>query len=117
MNDRATPAYLVEFAPTNTFRIYLSGSIEAAKQVLREECMRDPVCVTIDPTTFIYRGGEEAGYVVGLLNYPRFPKEPEALRDRAIAIAETLLARTFQRSALVVGLGVTAWIAIPEKDV
>lgn len=95
--------------PTNVIRIYLSGPIEQAKQVLREEGMTG-LCVTIEPTLYIYTGGEEAGYVVGMLNYPRFPSQPEDLLARAVAIARVLVERTFQRSALVVSPEKTFWL-------
>ncbi len=87
---------------TFTVRIYVSGPIEIAKQYLRGECRRQGLCVTIEPTTFIYTGGEEVGYVVGLLNYPKFPTTPEQLDDRAVDICRGLLDATFQDSALMV---------------
>lgn len=97
--------------PTYTVRIYLSGPIEVAKQVIREECLREGLCVTIEPTTYIYTGGEEQGYVVGLLNYPRFPDTPQALLARAETIAALLLEKTFQRSALIVSPKQTKWLS------
>ena len=96
--------------PTYQISIYLSGPIEVAKQVIREHVLEHPLCVTIEPTTFIYTGGEEQGYVVGLLNYPRFPTAPNELNVRAWELAELLLARTFQRSALIVTPTDTTWI-------
>ncbi len=95
---------------TFTIRIYLSGPIEAAKQIIREHVMEKPLCVTIEPTTFIYTGGEEQGYVVGLVNYPRFPSTPEEIIGRAEELATLLRDRTFQRSALVVTPEKTTWI-------
>lgn len=88
--------------PTCQVKIYLSGPIEVAKQVIREHLLTHPLCVTIEPTTFIYTGGEESGYVVGLLNYPRFPTAPNELSVRGGILANLLLERTFQRSALLV---------------
>ena len=96
--------------PSYQIKIYLSGPIEVAKQVIREHLLDRPLCVTIEPTTFIYPGGEEAGYVVGLLNYPRFPTAPNELAVRARILAELLLARTFQRSALIVSPETTVWL-------
>lgn len=104
------PAPATRTLPTYTIRIYLSGSIEAAKQVIREHVLERPLCVTVEPTTFIYTGGEEQGYVVGLLNYPRFPTAPNELNVRANILAELLLERTFQRSALIVTPTDTKWI-------
>jgi hypothetical protein len=88
----------------------MSGSIEAAKQVIRKHVLESPLCVTIEPTTFIYPGGEESGYVVGLVNYPRFPTPPNELNVRADMLAELLLANTFQRSALIVSSEFTTWV-------
>jgi len=96
--------------PTYQIKIYLSGSIQVAKQIIREHLLERPLCVTIEPTTFIYTGGEEAGYVVGLLNYPRFPKAPNELSLRALILAELLLERMFQRSALIVSPETTQWL-------
>jgi len=94
---------------TFSIKVYISGPIEVAKQILREECMGEGLCVTIDPTTFIYTGGEERGYVVGLLNYPRFPTNPASLLDRARKIAVALRDRTCQDSYLILGPCLTEW--------
>ncbi len=96
--------------PTHTIRLYLSGPIEVAKQVIREHVHADPQCVTIEPTTFIYTGGEEQGYVVGLLNYPRFPATPNEINTYAGDLAKLLLERTHQHSALIVTPTETTWI-------
>jgi hypothetical protein len=88
--------------PTRVIRIYLSGPIEVAKQIIREHCLSEGLCVTIEPTLFIYTGGEESGYVVGLLNYPRFPTDAENLDNKAQNLAIKLLHGTCQHSVLVV---------------
>lgn len=91
-------------------RIYLSGPIEQAKQIIRAHCLDVGLCVTIEPSLFIYTGGEEFGYVVGLLNYPRFPSSQGAIVAAANDLAIKLLAGTFQHSALVVTPTLTTWI-------
>jgi hypothetical protein len=101
-------------AETYTVRLYLSGPIESAKTLLRRECMREGLCVTVEPTLYIYTGGEETGYVVGLLNYPRFPSEPEALKARAKLIAEMLVEETYQHSALIVAPDESIWVTKRE---
>jgi hypothetical protein len=87
--------------PTYHVRIYMSGPIEVAKQICRKECMKEGLCVTIEPTLYVYTGGEESGYVVSLINYPRFPSSEEAISARAEALAKQLMAKTYQHSALV----------------
>lgn len=102
----------------NTYwvKIYLSGPIEVAKQILREYCLAKGFCVTIEPTTFIYTGGEEGGYVVGLLNYPRFPMSSSDLNDAARNLALLLLDKTFQHSALVVDSLGTIWYTKRDQN-
>ena len=99
---------------TFVVRLYLSGPIEIAKQEIRSETMRAGLCVTIEPTTYIYTGGEESGYVVGLLNYPRFPCEPKLLEERARDLMRRLLAATHQHSALMVTSASSEWITLRE---
>ncbi len=98
--------------PTYTIRLYMAGDIEGAKQLLRKECYppNEGICVTIEPTTYIYAGGEESGFVVGFVNYPRFPIEPDRLLHRAKHIAEMLIANLYQWSALLVTPSETLWI-------
>jgi len=103
---------MVEMKATSyVVKLYLSGPIDIAKQIIRDECMRDGLCVTIEPTLFIYTGGEEAGYVVGLLNYPRFPSSHEAIYSRAKSILLRLLDATFQHSGLLVAPDVSEWVS------
>lgn len=88
---------------TSTYwaRIYIAGPIEAAKHVIRQDCLRQGLCVTIDPTTYIYSGGEEEGYIVGLNNYPRFSMTEHEIEERAKDLAMRLLEGTFQHSVMV----------------
>ena len=79
-------------------KVFLAGPIDVAKQIIRREAKVDGLCVTIDPTTYIYTGGEEAGYVVGFINYPRFPKEQFEIWHRAEALARMLQEETYQDS-------------------
>lgn len=100
--------------PTCVIRVYLSGPIEEAKRILRRECLSVGLCVTVEPTTFIFTGGEEQGYVVGFVSYPRFPAEEGQLMHLARTVAVKLLDETFQFSALIVGPTSSVWISIRE---
>ena len=100
---------------TYWIRIYMSGPIEIAKQVCRRECLREGLCVTIEPTTFIYTGGEEAGFVVGLIQYPRFPAHKATLWGRAELLAEAILDETHQHSALIMDPERTLWMSKRES--
>jgi hypothetical protein len=98
-------------APTIRFDIFMAGDIAQAKQVCREYCFEIGLCVTIEPTTYIYTGGQEEGFRVGLINYPRFPASPEALRETAAFLAERLLDRLCQHSFSIVGPNETEWFS------
>lgn len=101
---------------THWVKLYLSGPIDIAKQVIRAECLSDGLCVTIEPTHFVYTGGEESGYVVGLINYPRFPVDPTSLEQRAHDLMLKLLDGTYQHSALMMTPTVTKWISKRNHD-
>lgn len=91
-------------------RIYISGPQNIAEQVIRKACLDEGLCVTIEPTKFIYTGGEEAGVVIGLINYPRFPAEHWKIRARAVYLAGLLLNAMCQHSVLVMDPEHTQWI-------
>lgn len=95
---------------TYTVKIYISGSIQVIEQVCREECLSVGLCVTVEPTKFIYTGGEENGAVIGLINYPRFPKDPIEIKRTSINLANRLLLATFQHSVLIMTPEKTEWI-------
>ncbi len=92
-------------------RIYLAGSIDVARQVCMEECFREGLCVTVEPCDYIYTGGQESGYVVGLINYPRFPSSPDEITRRAKNLAVSLMERGFQHSCLVMTPSATEWLS------
>lgn len=99
-----------EQTKTGWARIYLSGPLHVIEQVCRRDCLREGLCVTVEPTRFIYTGGEEVGAVVGLINYPRFPSSQEEITNRAMALAKALLEETFQHSVLVMTPAMTHWL-------
>jgi hypothetical protein len=95
--------------------IYLSGPVEIAEQICRKDFLDHGLCITITPTKYIYTGGEESGYVIGLVNYPRFPSQPEEIYARAKDLAIKLLDGTFQHSVLLVSPDKSEWITKREQ--
>ena len=47
--------------------------------------------LAITPTNFLYRNGGENGFIIGLINYPRFPSSDEEITRKAIEIAKMFL--------------------------
>lgn len=102
--------YSTKRTETYNVTVYMAGDLQTARESLRRQCFEDGLCVTLTPTSFIYTAGVEEGVAVGLVNYPRFPKQPSEIMDRAKRIAETLMADLFQWSALVVTASETYWL-------
>ena len=95
---------------TRIVELFMAGDIEHAKQTIRRFCKDRPCCVTVTPTTFIYRGGEESGFVVGVRNYPRYPEDGYALRNLADDLGGLLRAELGQDSYMTVDHGgMTTW--------
>jgi hypothetical protein len=90
--------------------VFMAGDAEHAKQVIRRWCKESPCCVTVTPTTFVYRGGEESGFVVGFRNYPRFPSDAYTLRSMAVELADRLREELGQDSYMSVDhSGMATW--------
>ena len=94
----------------------MAGDFAQAKQVCREYCYSVGLCVTIEPVDYIYTGGEESGFRIGLINYPRFPSTEESLSDRASSLADILLTRLCQHSYSIVGPRETVWFSRREEN-
>jgi len=98
-------------SPTIRFDIFIAGDLDQARLVCREFCFEAGFCVTVEPVSFIYTGGEEAGVRVGCINYPRFPTDVETLRKKVGDLAERLMHRLFQHSYSIVGPEKTEWFS------
>lgn len=107
---------MTSIAPTIRFDIFMAGDIAQAKQVCREYCFSVGLCVTVEPVAYIYTGGEEAGFRIGLINYPRFPSTEDELLDKARTLASQLLVRLCQHSYSIVGPRETVWFTRREEN-
>lgn len=101
----------VTSSPTYWARIFIAGDVDVARQVCREYCFDVGYCVTVEPTTYIYTGGEEAGVVVGLINYPRFPATQEEIDAKAEELAMRLMQRCCQQSFSIMNSVETRWFS------
>lgn len=60
-------------------------------ETIRQYANTVGLCVSVTRTRFVYTNGGEPGFIVGLINYPRFPSSPEIIKAHALALAEALL--------------------------
>ena len=64
------------------------SSVTHPANIISEYCDEEGLCVTLTHTTFIYTGGREPGIIVGLINYPRFPRKQSEIYDIAMTLAK-----------------------------
>lgn len=93
--------------------VFVAGYVSEAAAICQQYCDAVGLCVTITETRYIYTGGEEAGVIVGLINYPRFPAEPAAIFAKAEELAHRLIEGMGQRSASIQAIDKTVWIGEP----
>ena len=101
---------------TYEVKIYLAGPIEVAEQICRREFFKKGWCCTIDPTKYIYTGGEEEGYVIGIINYARSPEFHGVILERSLEFAELLMKETYQKSCSVVASDKTYFLSNELKE-
>lgn len=96
MGSNTTNKEKMKSEKTITAKIYLglregytekAYSLDELKDFLQQHTDRIGLCVTVSPTTFIYKNGREEGAIIGLINYPRFPTTRKKLEETAEEIA------------------------------
>jgi len=68
----------------------MAGDYDDARRVCRKACSENGACYSITKMDYIYSGGEESGFVVNLINYPRFPRTYDSLLIEAKQLANRL---------------------------
>lgn len=89
-------------------KIYMAGDVFEAERLLQKASQDGGLCVNVYGTNYVYRYGRECGYVVEIINYPRFPEKLEDCKSKAVELAKLLLHETYQGSCTVV----TPWESI-----
>lgn len=96
--------------------IFIAGRAADIEDQCRTYADEVGFCVTVTPTTFIYTGGEEEGYIVGLINYPRFPSTPDLIWKHAKMLAERLRLEAGQESYTIQAPDKTIWFSFRAED-
>ena len=89
---------------------------EQTRRICRDFCDNVGLCVTVTETHYCYTGDEEAGVIVGMINYPRFPSTPESIWSRAEALGERLCAGLRQQSYTIQAPDKTVWFSHRPED-
>jgi len=81
---------IVKEAASYKVEIFIAGDLFQAQNACRAFCDAEGLCVTVTQTAYVYTGGVENGVTIGLINYPRFPKEQDFIWETAENLAEVL---------------------------
>jgi len=73
--------------------------MDSVRAVIDNYIEANSTCVTITPTEFRYYKGFEPGVIIGLIQYPRFPKKESQILEQAKDIA-ILLKETFKQNRI-----------------
>jgi hypothetical protein len=106
----------IELVQTYTLNICMAGDLTCAAAICREFCDEIGLCVTVSPTLYVYTGGEEYGFKIGLINYPRFPTAPAELWAKAEALGDRLREKLSQESYSIVAPDKTVWKSWRKAD-
>ena len=107
MNDNPIVAIA---APSSNVDIFIAGDRATATHLCRAFCMRG-LCVSVTEADYVFTGGMESGVRVGLINYPRFIKQPAEIWGTAVELAKFLIEGLHQQSCTVVGPRETLWLS------
>ena len=99
----------IERQPSFSVRICIAGDYATAQQICRQFCFEVGYCVTVERAEYIYTGGQESGVIVGLINYPRFPKQPQEILETAEQLGMKLMEGLYQQSFSLVTPVDTIW--------
>jgi hypothetical protein len=75
---------------------------ERVTKICQEFCDEVGLCVHIQKVDYVYTQGSESGVKVGLINYPRFPKNHRRIINQALDLGRLLLIQCKQKRITVV---------------
>lgn len=100
---------------SRTYRIWMAGNYANAEEICRKYCERG-MCVSITPMNYIYTGGEESGFCVTFINYPRFPSSIGQMFLKAKKLGDILMKALHQHSYSLEGPRVTHFYSTRSED-
>ena len=74
------------------------------------------LCVSLQPTDFVYTMGAEVGVCVTLINYPRFPADPQTIDQTATELGHFLCDKLHQGSFTVESPTITRFFSRRPQD-
>ena len=92
---------------TTQIDIHVSGGIIDIMAATLDHTTEHDYCASVSQQTYVYGGGVELGALVRVINHPRHPKTPGALRGLAEGLALAIMEMTGTDTAFIVDDRVT----------
>lgn len=109
-------AEFINSVETSFVKIFMAGDYERAKDICQRYCSDVGLCVTVTPTSYVYKYGREEGFIAELINYPRFPETQASLSGLAMTLADLLLYELDQGSYTIMNPLTTNFYSRREGD-
>lgn len=84
--------------PTFYANIHVAGDYDTARAACREITYTFGFCFQIHKVDYIYTGGEESGLLIRVINYPRFPRDPEEITNLVTEFGKIIATKLCQKS-------------------
>jgi hypothetical protein len=102
--------------PSCPVSIFIAGDHAKAIEAMERHVQEHPYCVTVTPTTYVHTSGTDPGVIIGLINYPRFPRHPDEIWAKAEQIAAYLREELGQESYTIQGPAFSEWTSHRAED-
>ena len=88
----------------------LNGMRKHAFNLCQNYCDEVGLGLTFTETNYIYTDGNEPGLIIGLINYPRFPKDKQDIHNNSQELGKILLKELEQERLSIIYPDVTIMI-------
>lgn len=102
--------------PSYPVQIWIAGDPAEAIKHMEQHVQAFPYCVTITSTTYVHTSATDPGFIVGLINHPRFPATPDEIWEKAEQIGAFLCDRLDQQSYTIQAPDKTVWFSHRPED-
>lgn len=113
--------HVFDTTPTVVCELHMAGDYNHARYVVNKFVQHKSGCFSIWRADYIYTGGEERGFVVRGINYPRFGKTYDwsivSLKDDLYLLGCNLCEALNQRSFTIITPDKTWWYSSRPEDI
>jgi|AGFS01.1.fsa_nt_gi hypothetical protein len=84
--------------PTFYANLHIAGNFDVCQQECNRITYEFGFCFQVSKVEYIYTGGQESGMLIRVINYPRFPRDPEEITKLCTQFGFRLAEKLCQKS-------------------